>query len=93
MGSFPSLRGVGRSDDPLGCFEVVMGSFFVTVKLESEDEGAFWLTSVYGPSSSYLRKDFWLELQDLSGLTFPNWCVGGDFNVIRRIFEKLRVSS
>ena len=26
---------------------------------------------------------------DLYGLTFPMWCVGGDFNVIRRISEKL----
>ena len=32
---------------------------------------------------------FWLELQDLYGLTFPMWCVRGDFNVIRRISEKL----
>ena len=32
---------------------------------------------------------FWLELQDLYGLTFPMWCIGGDFNVIRRISEKL----
>ena len=30
-----------------------------------------------------------MEFHDLSGLTFPNWCVGGDFNVIRRISEKL----
>ena len=30
-----------------------------------------------------------MELQDLYGLTFPMWCVGRDFNVIRRICEKL----
>ena len=30
-----------------------------------------------------------MELQDLSGLTFLKWCVGGDFNVIRRTSEKL----
>ena len=30
-----------------------------------------------------------MELQDLSGLTFPKWCVGGDFNVIRRTSKKL----
>ena len=33
-----------------------------------------------------------MELQDLYGLTFPIWCVGGDFNVIRRIYEKLGAS-
>ena len=71
------------------CLEVVLGSFSVTIKLESEDEGSFWLSSVYGPSSSYFRKNFWLELQDLSSLTFLKWCVGGNFNVIRRISDKL----
>ena len=44
---------------------------------------------MYGPINPLWRKDFWLELQDLYGLTFPMWCVGGDFNVIRRISEKL----
>ncbi|RVW91343.1 hypothetical protein CK203_035391 [Vitis vinifera] len=71
------------------CLEVVLGSISVTVKLESEEEGSFWLSSIYGLGSSHFRKNFWLELQDLSGLTFPKWCVGGDFNVIRRISEKL----
>ena len=39
-----------------------------------------------------MKKDFLLELQDLSGLTFTFWCVGGDFNVIRRILEEMGVS-
>ena len=34
------------------CTEVVLGSFSVTVKLESEDYGSFWLSSVYGPNTS-----------------------------------------
>ncbi|RVW97164.1 hypothetical protein CK203_030005 [Vitis vinifera] len=38
---------------------------------------------------SLTRKDFLVELSDLFGLTFPSWCVGGDFNVIRRSSEKL----
>ncbi|RVW25924.1 hypothetical protein CK203_095970 [Vitis vinifera] len=45
------------------CTEKVLGSFSVTVKLNSDEEGSFWLTSVC--------------------------CVGGDFNVIRRISEKM----
>ncbi|KAL6346450.1 hypothetical protein AAG906_033246 [Vitis piasezkii] len=71
------------------CSEKVLGSFSVTVKLNSDEEGSFWLTSVYGPNKAVWREDFWLELQDLHGLTFPRWCVGGDFNVIRRICEKM----
>ena len=71
------------------CLEVVLRSCFITIKLELEEEESFWFSSVYGPSLSHFRKDFWLELQDLSGLTFPKWCVGRDFNVIRRISEKL----
>ena len=71
------------------CLEVVLGSFSVTVKFESKDNGSFWLTSIYGASMSQLRKDFWMELQDLSGLTFLKWRVGEDFNVIRRISKKL----
>ena len=74
------------------CSEVILGSFSVTVKLESEDDGSFWLSSVNGPNLSRFRKDFWMELQDLSGLTFLKWCVGEDFNVIRRISEMLRGS-
>ncbi|RVW30895.1 hypothetical protein CK203_102803 [Vitis vinifera] len=27
-----------------------------------------------------IRKEFWVELSDLFGLTYPSWCVGGDFN-------------
>ena len=47
---------------------------------------------MYGPKFSSLRKDFWMELLNLFGLTFMKWCVGGDFNVIRGISKKLGVS-
>ncbi|RVW30367.1 La-related protein 1A [Vitis vinifera] len=70
------------------CTEKVLGSFSVTVKLNFGEEGSFWLTSVYGPNKP-LWRDFWLKLQDLYGSTFPRWCVGGDFNVIRRISKKM----
>ena len=73
----------------LKCTEKVLGSFSITVKLNSGEERSFWLTSVYDLNKPLWRRDFWLELQDLYGPTFPMWCVGRDFNVIRRIFEKL----
>ena len=34
-----------------------------------------------------------MELLDIFGLSFPLWCVGDDFNVIRRSSEKLGGSS
>ncbi|KAL6327515.1 hypothetical protein AAG906_021600 [Vitis piasezkii] len=33
---------------------------------------------MYGPNKPLWRKDVWLELQDLYGLTFPRWCKMGD---------------
>ena len=62
--------------------EKVLGSFSVSMKLEYVEEGSFWLASVHGPNKLHLMKDFWMEIQDLFGLTCPKWCVGGDFNVI-----------
>ncbi|KAJ9701108.1 hypothetical protein PVL29_006452 [Vitis rotundifolia] len=73
--------------------EVIIGSFSVSVKFLMEGCGPLWLSAVYGPNNPLIRKDFWVELADLFGLTFPLWCVGGDFNVIRRGSEKLGGSS
>ena len=69
--------------------DVVIGSFSVSVKFLLDGCRPLWLSAVYGPNSPLIRKDFWGELLDLFGLTFPSWCVGGDFNVIRRRSKKL----
>ena len=73
--------------------EVLIGSFSVSSKFLLDGCGPLWLFSVYGPNNSLLRKDFCVELLDIFSLSFPLWCVGGDFNVIRRISKKLGVSS
>ncbi|RVX21695.1 Transposon TX1 uncharacterized 149 kDa protein [Vitis vinifera] len=73
--------------------EVVIGSFSISVKFALDGCGPLWLTVVYGPNSLSLRKDFWVELLDIFGISFPLWCIGGDFNVIRRSSEKLGGSS
>ncbi|RVW91468.1 Transposon TX1 uncharacterized 149 kDa protein [Vitis vinifera] len=73
--------------------EVVIGSFSVSVKFSLDGCGPLWISAVYGPNSPSLRKDFWVELFDIYGLTYPLWCVGGDFNVIRRSSEKMGGSS
>ncbi|RVW61143.1 Transposon TX1 uncharacterized 149 kDa protein [Vitis vinifera] len=69
--------------------EVVLGSFSVSIKFAMDGCESLWLSAVYGPNNSALRKDFWVELSDIAGLSHPRWCVGGDFNVIRRSSEKL----
>ncbi|RVX00013.1 putative ribonuclease H protein [Vitis vinifera] len=56
----------------LKCTEKVLGYFSVSVKLNSGEEGSFWLTSVYGLNKPLWMRDFWLELQDL--LTFNIRC-------------------
>ncbi|RVX05716.1 hypothetical protein CK203_027327 [Vitis vinifera] len=73
--------------------EVVIGSFSVSVKFSLDGCGPLWISAVYGPNNPSLRKDFWVELFDIYGLTYPLWCVGGDFNVIRRSSEKMGGSS
>ncbi|RVW70180.1 hypothetical protein CK203_057138 [Vitis vinifera] len=73
--------------------EVVIGSFSVSIKFDLVGCGPLWISAVYGPNSPSLRKEFWVELLDIFGLSFPLWCVGGDFNVIRRSSEKLGGSS
>ncbi|KAJ9670902.1 hypothetical protein PVL29_027069 [Vitis rotundifolia] len=73
--------------------EVVIGYFSVSVKFLLDGCRLLWLSAVYGPNSPLIRKDFWVELLEIFGLTFPLWCVGGDFNVIRRRSEKLGGSS
>ena len=72
---------------------MVIGSFSVSVKFSLDGCGPLWISAVYGPNSPTLRKDFWVELFDIYGLTYPLWCVGGDFNVIRKSSEKMGGSS
>ena len=68
---------------------MVIGSFSVSVKFLLDGSGPLWVSAVYGPNNPSIRKEFWVEMLDLFGLTYPSWCVGGDFNVIRRRLEKL----
>ena len=43
---------------------------------------------MYGPSKRKFRKDFWDELVGLKEICSVRWCLGGDFNVFRRVSEK-----
>ena len=72
---------------------MVIGSFSISVKFALNGCGTLSLSTIYGLNSTTLRKDFWVELSDIFGLSFPFWCVGGNFNIIRRSSEKLGGSS
>ena len=52
--------------------KVVIGSFYVSVKFLLDGNGPLWLSVVYGPNNPSIRKDFWVELLGLFGLTFPS---------------------
>ena len=73
--------------------DVVIGSFSISVKFTLDGCELLWLSAVDGPNSTVLRKDFWVQLSDIFGLSSPCWCVGGDVNVIRRSSEKMGGSS
>ncbi|RVW38032.1 LINE-1 retrotransposable element ORF2 protein [Vitis vinifera] len=45
--------------------EVVLGSFSVSIKFALNGCESLWLSAVYGPNNSALRKDFWVELSDI----------------------------
>ena len=52
--------------------EVVIGSFSVSVKFTLDGYKPLWLSVVYGPNNTVLRKDFWVELSDIFGLFLPH---------------------
>ena len=68
--------------------ESLVGDFSVSVLVEDESQGDWWFTGVYGPSKRRFRKNFWDELAGLKEICSGRWCVGGDFNVVRRVSEK-----
>ncbi|KAL4201248.1 hypothetical protein AMTRI_Chr02g257750 [Amborella trichopoda] len=50
-------------------------------------------TAVYRPNSSSLRQSSWTELDHISSLPHPIWCLGGNFNVTRWSYERNTSSS
>lgn len=65
--------------------ETIIEEFSLSIKFRNLDNSEWWLSGVYGPNRPSARQ----ELAGFFGLCSPNWCVGGDFNVVRRVLEKL----
>ena len=71
--------------------ESLLGELLVSVMIEDNIRGDWWFTGVYGPTNRGHRSVFWDELSGLKEICNSRWCVGGDFNVVRRVSENLIV--
>ena len=70
--------------------KVVIDSFSVSVKFMLDGQKSV----VFGPNSPLLRNDFLGgAFRHFFTFLFPLWCVGDDFNVIRKSSKKLGGSS
>ena len=68
--------------------ESLVGDFSNSVLVEDKIRGDWWFSGVYGPTKRNFRSDFWAELSRLKEICNDRWCVGGAFNVVRRVSEK-----
>ena len=51
------------------------------MKIDNSED--WWFSGIYDPPSVSSRGLFWNELVGLSEICGSNWCLGGDFNVVR----------
>lgn len=68
------------------------GRYNVTVTLEQNGD-CFHLTSVYGPTSTQLRRDFFNEIRGLQHSDNLPWLLCGDFNVTLLQEDRTNVNS
>ena len=73
--------------------ENLIGDFFVSICLKMDNLKEWWFSGIYDPPSASSRRKFWDELMGLCEICGGNWCLRGDFNVVRNIVEKRNSSS
>ncbi|XP_073021415.1 uncharacterized protein [Primulina eburnea] len=96
-----TLPAVGRSGgilvmwDPMviSVKDNMIGEFSVSIQIQKDAHYDWWFTAVYGPCQPRLRTNFWDELAGLSVICEDRWCLGGDFNVVRSLREKINSRS
>ncbi|XP_075473994.1 uncharacterized protein LOC142505056 [Primulina tabacum] len=71
----------------------LIGDFSVSIHIQKDAQHDWWFTAVYGPCQPSLRNNFWDELAGLRVICGDRWCLGGDFNVVRSIQEKINSCS
>ena len=73
--------------------ESLIEDYSISILVEDEIKGDWSFSGTYGPTRRRLRRDFWDELSGLKEICQSRWCVGGDFNVVRRVSKKFNSSS
>ena len=68
--------------------ENLIGDFSISICIKLDNSEDWWFLGIYGPPSVSSRGLFWDEVVGLSEICGSNWCLGGDFNVVRNIGEK-----
>ncbi|XP_073051688.1 uncharacterized protein [Primulina eburnea] len=71
----------------------LIGEFSVSIEIKQNEGITWWFSAIYGPVRPRLRENFWDELAGLKTLCGNNWCLGGDFNVVRNVGKKLNSQS
>lgn len=70
--------------------EVVTDRSSVSVLFELDNGSELWVSGVYSRASYKSRCNFWSRLYDIQGLRRDHWCIGWDFNVVRKIKKLTR---
>lgn len=74
------------------CIDEAIGTFSLSSKFKSVLDQFVWAFSgVYGPNDNSERFLLWEELSGISHLWDIPWCIGGDFNVARYMYERAGV--
>ena len=68
--------------------ENLIGDFFVSICLKMDNLKEWWFSGIYDPPSASSRRKFWDELMGLCEICGGNWCLRGDFNVVRNSGKK-----
>lgn len=65
--------------------EVLKGGYSLSVKCSTIYKKLCWVTNVYRSMDYKERRFIWPKLSSLSAYCTDSWCIGGDFNITRRV--------
>ena len=71
--------------------EVLKDGYSLSIRCQTSCKKVCWISIVYGPTNYRERKHLWLVLQSLADYCEDPWCIGGDFNITRRVQENFPI--